>query len=82
MVQLCGFRKMLCFNITVYLVIPSDSFGFVCVFQLSELALEIIILYYGGHLVASGQITSGTFFSFFIYLLNLGECLEVIIVFN
>uniref|UniRef100_A0AAQ6IG70 ABC-type oligopeptide transporter ABCB9 n=1 Tax=Anabas testudineus TaxID=64144 RepID=A0AAQ6IG70_ANATE len=42
----------------------------------AELALEVAILYYGGHLVVTGQITSGALISFFIYLLELGECLE------
>ncbi|TNN42507.1 ATP-binding cassette sub-family B member 9 [Liparis tanakae] len=43
---------------------------------LSELALEIAILYYGGHLVVTGQMSGGTLISFFIYMLELGECLE------
>uniref|UniRef100_A0A8C7XR65 ABC-type oligopeptide transporter ABCB9 n=1 Tax=Oryzias sinensis TaxID=183150 RepID=A0A8C7XR65_9TELE len=42
---------------------------------ISELALEVAILYYGGHLVIAGQISSGTLISFFIYMLELGECL-------
>lgn len=45
--------------------------------QLSELALEVAILYYGGHLVVTGQMSGGTLISFFIYMLELGECLEV-----
>ncbi|KAE8291550.1 ATP-binding cassette sub-family B member 9 [Larimichthys crocea] len=44
--------------------------------SISELALEVAILYYGGHLVISGQMTSGALISFFIYVLELGECLE------
>lgn len=48
-----------------------------CVFQISELALEVAVLYYGGHLVVSGQITSGNLVAFFIYMLELGECFEV-----
>ncbi|KAK1892047.1 ATP-binding cassette sub-family B member 9 [Dissostichus eleginoides] len=43
---------------------------------ISELALEIAVLYYGGHLVVSGQMSSGSLISFFIYMLELGECLE------
>ncbi|XP_063753149.1 ATP-binding cassette sub-family B member 9 isoform X2 [Eleginops maclovinus] len=42
----------------------------------SELALEVAVLYYGGHLVVTGQMSSGSLISFFIYMLELGECLE------
>ncbi|KAM9393017.1 ABC-type oligopeptide transporter ABCB9 [Pholidichthys leucotaenia] len=45
---------------------------------ISELALELAILYYGGHLVITEQMTSGKLIAFFIYLLDLGECLESI----
>ncbi|XP_023253292.1 ATP-binding cassette sub-family B member 9 [Seriola lalandi dorsalis] len=45
---------------------------------ISELALEVAILYYGGHLVVTGQMSSGALISFFIYMLELGECLESI----
>ncbi|XP_076848345.1 ABC-type oligopeptide transporter ABCB9 isoform X2 [Brachyhypopomus gauderio] len=45
---------------------------------ISELALQVAILYYGGHLVVTGQITGGTLISFIIYELELGECLESI----
>ncbi|XP_040899007.1 ATP-binding cassette sub-family B member 9 [Toxotes jaculatrix] len=45
---------------------------------ISELALEVAVLYYGGHLVVTGQMTSGALISFFIYMLELGECLESI----
>ncbi|KAJ3603555.1 hypothetical protein NHX12_028300 [Muraenolepis orangiensis] len=45
---------------------------------ISELALQVAILYYGGHLVVSGQMSSGTLISFVIYELELGECLESI----
>ncbi|XP_078480378.1 ABC-type oligopeptide transporter ABCB9 [Lampetra planeri] len=45
---------------------------------ISELALEVAILYYGGHLVVTGQMSSGTLISFFIYMLQIGECLESI----
>lgn len=45
---------------------------------ISELALQVAILYYGGHLVVSGQMTGGTLISFVIYELELGECLESI----
>lgn len=45
---------------------------------MSELALEVAILYYGGHLVLTGQMSSGGLIAFFIYMLELGECFEVI----
>ncbi|CAL8248329.1 unnamed protein product [Merluccius merluccius] len=44
----------------------------------SELALQVAILYYGGHLVVTGQISGGTLIAFIIYELELGECLESI----
>lgn len=53
------------------------SVRFVCVLQISELVLEVAILYYGGHLVITNQMSSGALISFFIYMLELGECLEV-----
>ncbi|KAJ0067382.1 hypothetical protein NL108_003165, partial [Boleophthalmus pectinirostris] len=43
---------------------------------LSEVALELAVLFYGGHLVVSEQLSSGALISFFIYMLQLGECLE------
>ncbi|XP_074527015.1 ABC-type oligopeptide transporter ABCB9 isoform X2 [Halichoeres trimaculatus] len=43
---------------------------------ISELALEVTILCYGGHLVVSGQMSSSALISFFIYMLDLGESLE------
>lgn len=58
------------------------SIGFLCVFQISELALELAVVYYGGHLVINGQMSSGTLISFFIYVLELGECLEVFNLFS
>lgn len=45
--------------------------------QISELALQVAILFYGGHLVVTDQMTGGTLISFVIYELELGECLEV-----
>lgn len=35
------------------------------------------ILFYGGHLVVTDQMSGGTLISFVIYELELGECLEV-----
>lgn len=46
-------------------------------FQLSQLGLEVAVIYYGGHLVISNQMTSGDLIAFFIYVLELAECLEV-----
>ncbi|XP_056139117.1 ATP-binding cassette sub-family B member 9 [Lampris incognitus] len=45
---------------------------------ISELALQTAVLYYGGHLVVTGQMSGGTLISFVIYELELGECLESI----
>ncbi|KAL3976309.1 ATP-dependent RNA helicase DDX10/DBP4 [Sarotherodon galilaeus] len=44
----------------------------------SQLALELAILYYGGHLVITNQMSSGALVSFFLYMLKVGECLESI----
>ncbi|KAJ8286156.1 hypothetical protein GJAV_G00035160 [Gymnothorax javanicus] len=46
--------------------------------SISEVALQVAILFYGGHLVVSGQMTGGTLISFVIYELEMGECLESI----
>ncbi|KAM9547779.1 ABC-type oligopeptide transporter ABCB9 [Salvelinus alpinus] len=45
---------------------------------ISELALQVAILFYGGHLVITEQMSGGTLISFVIYELELGECLESI----
>ncbi|XP_017306684.1 ATP-binding cassette sub-family B member 9 [Ictalurus punctatus] len=45
---------------------------------ISELALQVAILFYGGHLVVTDQMSGGTLISFVIYELELGECLESI----
>ncbi|XP_073442153.1 ABC-type oligopeptide transporter ABCB9 isoform X3 [Dendrobates tinctorius] len=42
----------------------------------TQLVLQISILYYGGHLVISGQTTSGNLISFVIYEFLLGDCME------
>lgn len=39
--------------------------------------VQVSILYYGGHLVISGQMTSGNLISFIIYEFVLGDCMEV-----
>nr|KAF6311516.1 ATP binding cassette subfamily B member 9 [Pipistrellus kuhlii] len=43
---------------------------------LTLLVVQVSILYYGGHLVISGQMTSGNLISFIIYEFVLGDCLE------
>ncbi|XP_037113963.1 ATP-binding cassette sub-family B member 9 isoform X1 [Syngnathus acus] len=43
---------------------------------ISELTLEVTILAYGGHLVVTGQMDSSQLLSFFIYTLEMGECLS------
>uniref|UniRef100_A0A673LNM0 ABC-type oligopeptide transporter ABCB9 n=1 Tax=Sinocyclocheilus rhinocerous TaxID=307959 RepID=A0A673LNM0_9TELE len=40
--------------------------------------LQVAILYYGGHLVVTNQMSGGTLISFIIYELELGEALESI----
>ncbi|KAL6466005.1 hypothetical protein MHYP_G00261380 [Metynnis hypsauchen] len=45
---------------------------------ISELALQVAMLFYGGHLVITDQISGGTLISFIVYVLELGECLESI----
>ncbi|XP_034494500.1 ATP-binding cassette sub-family B member 9 isoform X2 [Ailuropoda melanoleuca] len=44
--------------------------------QLTLLVVQVSILYYGGHLVISGQMTSGNLISFIIYEFVLGDCME------
>lgn len=46
-------------------------------FQIAQLGLEVAVIYYGGHLVISNQMTSEGLIAFFIYVLELAECLEV-----
>uniref|UniRef100_A0A8C5VK08 ABC-type oligopeptide transporter ABCB9 n=1 Tax=Microcebus murinus TaxID=30608 RepID=A0A8C5VK08_MICMU len=43
---------------------------------LTLLAVQVSILYYGGHLVISGQMTSGNLIAFIIYEFVLGDCME------
>uniref|UniRef100_A0A673W4D4 ABC-type oligopeptide transporter ABCB9 n=1 Tax=Salmo trutta TaxID=8032 RepID=A0A673W4D4_SALTR len=45
---------------------------------ISELVLEVAILFYGGHLVVTEQMSGGGLVSFILYELELGECLESI----
>lgn len=53
------------------------DFGLFACFQLTLLVVQVSILYYGGHLVISGQMTSGNLISFIIYEFVLGDCMEV-----
>lgn len=46
-------------------------------FQLTLLVVQVSILYFGGHLVISDQMTSGNLISFIIYEFVLGDCMEV-----
>lgn len=39
--------------------------------------VQVSILYYGGHLVITGQMTSGNLIAFIIYEFVLGDCMEV-----
>uniref|UniRef100_A0A673CGJ6 ABC-type oligopeptide transporter ABCB9 n=1 Tax=Sphaeramia orbicularis TaxID=375764 RepID=A0A673CGJ6_9TELE len=55
-----------------------QALAYACYMWSSCLALEVAILYYGGHLVVTNQMSSGALISFFIYMLELGECLESI----
>ncbi|XP_074868599.1 ABC-type oligopeptide transporter ABCB9 isoform X1 [Carettochelys insculpta] len=43
---------------------------------LTLLVVQVSILYYGGHLVISGKMTSGNLISFIIYEFVLGDCME------
>ncbi|KAK6306164.1 hypothetical protein J4Q44_G00230890 [Coregonus suidteri] len=45
---------------------------------ISELILEVAVLYYGGHLVVTEQMSGGGLISFILYELELGECLKSI----
>ncbi|XP_021562402.1 ATP-binding cassette sub-family B member 9 [Carlito syrichta] len=44
--------------------------------NLTLLVVQVSILYYGGHLVISGQMTSGNLIAFIIYEFVLGDCME------
>ncbi|XP_035113937.1 ABC-type oligopeptide transporter ABCB9 isoform X5 [Callithrix jacchus] len=47
---------------------------------LTLLVVQVSILYYGGHLVISGQMTSGNLIAFIIYEFVLGDCMEISLV--
>ncbi|XP_078523706.1 ABC-type oligopeptide transporter ABCB9 isoform X2 [Lissotriton helveticus] len=42
----------------------------------TQLVLQFSILYYGSHLVITGQISSGNLVSFIIYIFLLGDCMQ------
>lgn len=56
---------------------PRVRHRFPSALQLTLLVVQVSILYYGGHLVISGQMTSGNLISFIIYEFVLGDCMEV-----
>ncbi|XP_075879126.1 ABC-type oligopeptide transporter ABCB9 [Nelusetta ayraudi] len=49
---------------------------FVWCSSISELGLEAAIIYYGGHLVITDQMSGGDLIAIFIYILELGECFQ------
>ncbi|XP_075625598.1 ABC-type oligopeptide transporter ABCB9 isoform X2 [Balearica regulorum gibbericeps] len=56
------------------IMLVSDVYG--KYYKLTLLVVQVSILYYGGHLVISGQMTSGNLISFIIYEFVLGDCME------
>ncbi|CAN0368708.1 unnamed protein product [Lampetra planeri] len=50
--------------------------GFSCSNSLTQLALQVGILYYGGHLVVTDRISGAHLISFILYQMELGACLE------
>jgi ATP-binding cassette subfamily B (MDR/TAP) protein 9 len=62
-----------------YRLAMKESFAY-CGYQwcnrIIELSITIIVLYYGGHLVMTNQMSSESLISFILYEINLGECLE------
>ncbi|XP_072456720.1 ABC-type oligopeptide transporter ABCB9 isoform X3 [Notamacropus eugenii] len=56
------------------IMMVSDIYG--KYYKLTLLVVQVSILYYGGHLVISGQMTSGNLISFIIYEFVLGDCME------
>ncbi|XP_058491338.1 ATP-binding cassette sub-family B member 9 [Solea solea] len=67
--------------LAMYQLNKKEALAYACYMwssRISELVLEVSVLYYGGHLVITRQMTSGNLISFFIYMLELGECLESI----
>lgn len=50
-----------------------------CIFlsQLLELLLQVVTLYYGGHLVIYQEISGGELVSFLLYQVSLGAAIDV-----
>ncbi|XP_054630293.1 ATP-binding cassette sub-family B member 9 isoform X1 [Dunckerocampus dactyliophorus] len=66
---------------TMYHLNKKQALAYACYMWstcISELALEVTVLSYGGHLVVTGQMESSELISFFIYMLEMGECLASI----
>ncbi|XP_067834657.1 antigen peptide transporter 1-like, partial [Heptranchias perlo] len=53
--------------------------GFMWTNSLSGLVLKVSLLYYGGHLVTSGKVTSGDLVSFILYELQFTTAIEVLL---
>ncbi|KAG8456058.1 hypothetical protein GDO86_002020 [Hymenochirus boettgeri] len=63
----------------VYSLYKKEAIAYTCYSWstgFTQLVLQISILYYGGHLVISEQMTSGNLISFVIYEFLLGGCME------
>ncbi|XP_075424408.1 ABC-type oligopeptide transporter ABCB9 isoform X3 [Ascaphus truei] len=63
----------------VYALYKKEAIAYTCYSWstgVPQVVLQISILYYGGHLVISGQMTSGNLISFVIYEFLLGDCIE------
>lgn len=50
--------------------------GFLCTSELLQMGILTVVLFYGGHLVIKGEITSGLLVSFLLYQFQLGENLR------
>ncbi|XP_006815751.1 ABC-type oligopeptide transporter ABCB9 [Saccoglossus kowalevskii] len=62
-----------------YLVKLKEAFaygGFVVTNRFMELTIDVILLFYGGHLVLTDRLTPGNLISFILYNLELGDALE------
>lgn len=52
--------------------------GYRCCTEILELALDVLTLYYGGHLVLNNILSAGNLVSFILYQLELAMCIEEI----
>ncbi|XP_077995651.1 ABC-type oligopeptide transporter ABCB9-like [Glandiceps talaboti] len=52
--------------------------GYMVSSEMLELALSVLVLYYGGHLVMTDRMSAGKLISFILYNLELGDSLEAI----